>query len=48
MFIVRLKWIPWLMLIGGLIGIFAGVDGVWSYLFAIVGGVWLYFQYKKK
>jgi hypothetical protein len=42
--IFPLKWLPWLLLIGGLVTLFSGESTFLSIVLMIVGGIWAYSQ----
>ena len=44
--IVKVKWIPWILLVGGVLAIFVceGEDVFWGVVSAIIGGIWVYLQ----
>lgn len=48
MFVVPLKWLPWLLLIGGLILLLSGDADLWTVLLTIGSGIWIFFQQKDK
>lgn len=46
MFVFPAKWLPWIMLIGGIF-VFFTEGNAFSLLCAVIGGVWLYLSHKK-
>lgn len=44
--VIKVKWLPWILLIGGLITIFCGAGNIGTFIVTIIGGVWVYYQVK--
>ncbi len=44
--IVKVKWIPWILLVGGVLAVFLcdGEDIFWGFVSAVIGGIWLFLQ----
>ena len=46
MVFIPLKWLPWLLLIGGIGGLFSGDEDVGLCIgMTVVGGIWLFLRY---
>lgn len=46
MMVIPVKWIPYILTLGGIIGLLSGNESVGFSLFMIAaGGIWLYFRH---
>lgn len=46
MIVIPMKLMPYLLVIGGVYGVFSGKDVAWGIVMTAAGGAWLYFRRK--